>query len=141
MEFRLITTDDPLYAAERQLRLEALGRPMGLKASDLIFPYEDESLHLVALEGARLVGCVLFHPEGERGRLYQMAVAEDLRGRGIGRDLVARLERMLRERGIGEIYLHARDLAVSFYEGIGFEIYDEPFIEVGIEHRHMRKGI
>jgi hypothetical protein len=26
----------------------------------------------------------------------------------------------------------------SFYLNLGFEIYDEPFVEVGIPHEHMR---
>jgi predicted GNAT family N-acyltransferase len=31
-----------------------------------------------------------------------------------------------------------RNNAVSFYLNLGFEIYDAPFVEVGIQHYHMR---
>ena len=141
MELRWITTGDALYAEERGLRVRLLREPMGLEPGTELFPFEDESLHLVAMEAGAVIGCVLFHPKGRSGRLYQMAVDFEYQRRGIGRRLVAKLEAHLREEGFQEITLHARDIAVPFYERLGFEIIGEPFTEVGIPHRTMRKAI
>ena len=37
------------------------------------------------------------------------------------------------------IYLHARAHAVDFYLNSNYEVFGEPFEEVGIPHRHMQK--
>ncbi|MFA5812361.1 MAG: GNAT family N-acetyltransferase [bacterium] len=84
MEFRFITTADPLYQQELALRFELLRKPLNMPQGSEAFPFEEESLHLVAVEGGRVVGCVLFKPEGNSGRIFQMAVAKDFQGRGAG---------------------------------------------------------
>ena len=68
-----------------------------------------------------------------------MAVAAQ-RG-GLGTQLVRALEAELRERGFTHVHMHARADAVGFYERLGYAVYDEPFIEVGIVHRHMQRTL
>lgn len=100
---------------------------------------EHESVHILALDGADVVGCVLFHRQGESGRLYQMAVLPEYRSRGIGTRLVEALERLARSWGMAQIYLHGRDYAVGYYERLGYQKVGDPFIEVTIEHFKMEK--
>ena len=50
---------------------------------------------LVWDEGGKLVGFVCAHDVVFRGYLSQLVVAEEARGRGIGRQLVQRVEREL----------------------------------------------
>jgi len=37
--------------------------------------------------------------------------------------------------------LHARETAVSFYTELGYEVFGEPFVEVTVPHRKMRKTL
>jgi predicted GNAT family N-acyltransferase len=37
--------------------------------------------------------------------------------------------------------LNARDTAIPFYLHLGYELVGEPFVEVGIPHRKMRKAL
>jgi len=41
----------------------------------------------------------------------------------------------------GEISLHAREVAVAFYESMGYTTVGEPFLEVGILHMKMTKRV
>ena len=143
LELRFISTTDPLYAHELELRYRVLREPLGHTRSDVPFPFERESLHLVALDAATtILGCVLFHRETPvSGRLLQMAVVPSRQGLGLGTQLVRALEAELRRRGVREVHLHARQSAVSFYERLGYEVYGEPYIEVSVEHRHMRRAL
>lgn len=142
MDAELITPDHPLYAQELELRYQVLREPLGHTRADVPFPFERESLHLVLCEGTRVIGCVLFHPEHARGgRLFQMAVAPELQGRGLGRVLVRKLEVELAQRGLREVHLHARAAVAPFYELLGYAIYGAPFVEVGIEHVPMRRTL
>ena len=92
------------------------------------------------MEGDEVVGCVLLVPDSNtkgQGQLMQMAVDEKRHHQGIGKCLTHALLSFCRTKGITEVYCHARHTAVGFYKKRGFEIYGEPFIEVGIEHYKM----
>ncbi|MFP2933471.1 GNAT family N-acetyltransferase [Pyxidicoccus sp. 3LG] len=131
-----------LYAGELELRFKVLREPLGYTRAQVAFPFEADSFHLVAHQGDTVLGCVLFNPEDAHGgRLFQMAVAAHLQGQGLGARLVRSLEEELRRRGFTHVHLHARAPVVPFYERLGYAVYGEPFSEVGIPHRHMRKAL
>jgi ribosomal protein S18 acetylase RimI-like enzyme len=137
-----VEVSEPLHAAELDLRWRVLRAPLGYPREATAFPFEAESLHLLALEGEAVVGCVLFHPEGpDTGRLFQMAVEPARQGQGIGERLVGALEAELAGRGFRTVTLHARETAVGFYARLGYAVVGEPFSEVGIPHRHMRRSL
>jgi ribosomal protein S18 acetylase RimI-like enzyme len=142
LELQWVEPSSPLHEAELELRWRVLRAPLGHPREATRFPFEDESLHLVALDADALVGCVLFHPEGgATGRLFQMAVEPARQGQGIGVRLVHTLETELARRGFRTVTLHARDTAVGFYARLGYSVFGEPFTEVGISHRHMRRTL
>jgi ribosomal protein S18 acetylase RimI-like enzyme len=119
-----------------------LRAPLGHPREATRFPFEEASLHLVALEAGAVVGCVLFHPEGPTtGRLFQMAVEPGRQGKHIGQQLVRELETEVTRRGFRTVTLHAREAAVGFYSLLGYEVFGESFTEVGIPHRHMRREL
>lgn len=137
-----IDPSNPLYAGELELRYRVLREPLGKPRSAVLFPFEAESLHLVAEEDGQVRGCVLFHPEDARsGRLFQMAVWPELQGKGLGAKLVRALEEELVRRGFAHVHLHARAQVVPFYEKLGYAVYGEPYEEVGIPHRSMQKDL
>ena len=134
--------DDPRLESERELRFRVLREPLGFSRADVVVDGEETSLHLVALDDDRVVGCVLLTPKSPRlGKLRQMAVDPSRQGTGLGRALVLHLERELRARGFEEVELHARDHAVGFYEKLGYVKEGEPFVEVRIPHLRMRKRL
>ena len=137
---KLINTKDSLYQKERQLRNRVLLRPIGLP--DHAWEMKDEhSWHFEAVEDHRVIGCVVLFPidsEMHKAQLMQMAVESELQGKGIGKLLVNELLKFCKTKGIKEVVCHSRENAVQFYLQMGFEVYDEPFVEVGIPHSHMR---
>ncbi|MFN7133230.1 MAG: GNAT family N-acetyltransferase, partial [Myxococcales bacterium] len=121
---RFIAPEVPLYAQELELRFKVLREPLGHTRADVKFPFEAESLHLVALDGDAVVGCVLFHPQSPTGgRLFQMAVAPERQGTGLGARLVKALEAELVQRGFTEVVLHARAQVTGFYERLGYAAF------------------
>lgn len=85
----------------------------------------------VATEGGRLVGWVMWSPEGARGaNMTWLGVARDEQRRGIGTALVEELVGALRSRGIVELFVSTVADSVdyepyeqtrSFYRSHGFE--------------------
>jgi GNAT superfamily N-acetyltransferase len=80
-------------------------------------------------------------PTGEgprRAKLMQMAVHPQRQGEGIGRRLVIAVEaRALGELGVDELFCHAQDRAIGFYESLGWESEGDWFVEAGIQHKRM----
>jgi len=80
-------------------------------------------LFLVGLAGDRLVATVMAGYGGHRGLINYLAVAPDLRRRGIGRCMVEQAELLLRAVGCPKINLQVRTSntdVISFYEAIGY---------------------
>ena len=135
-----INTSSPFYKQEQALRNEILLGPIGIP--DHAWEMHDhKAWHFVALDEGKVIGCVVLNPLDEAGKqaqLMQMAVAESHQGHGVGKLLVEKLLSFCVSQGIEEVVCHARENAIVFYEKMNFEIYAEPFEEVGILHRHMR---
>ncbi|PKH68107.1 GNAT family N-acetyltransferase [Flavobacterium sp. ALD4] len=135
-----IETSNPLYQLETDLRNRILLRPIGIP--DHAWEMHDQKAwHFVAVENDAVMGCVVLNPlnpEKTKTQLMQMAVETNQQGKGIGKLLVKELLFFCNANGIKEVVSHARDNAVPFYLNLGFEIYGEPFVEVGIPHEHMR---
>ncbi len=66
--------------------------------------------------------CMLVEEQPSIVRLRQMAVLNDLQGKGIGRALMNFAENMARDRGYKTIRMHARKNAVGFYEKVGYKV-------------------
>lgn len=82
-------------------------------------------LFLIGRIGARLAGTVLGGFDGVRGWVHHLAVAPDLRRRGVADALMERVEAGLLEMGCPKLNLQVRrsNLAVvAFYESRGYAI-------------------
>lgn len=138
--YKHILMSDGFYQQERELRNRILLRPIGVP--DFGWEMKDkESEHFVAVEGETVVGCVILNIDintPTSGRLMQMAVDDNLQGKGIGKQLVMVLTHFAKQKGLKEITCHARKDVVSFYSKLGFVVYGKTFEEAGILHEHMR---
>ena len=84
---------------------------------------------------------MLLEEKPGQARLRQMAVLNDLQGKGIGRALMNFAENIARDRGFRTICMHARSNAVGFYEKVGYRIVGDQFMEVTIPHYVMEKKL
>lgn len=137
-----IAFGSPEWDATTALRRAVLRVPLGLDYSPADLAAESGDLLFAAYDDDRLVGVVMLRPDGPAsGKLRQMAVAEAMRGRRVGEQLVTALEKHARTLGIRHIGLASRDTAIGFYERLGYTVDGGPFTEVTIPHRHMSKNI
>lgn len=148
IQIKRIPRTDPLYTQEVDLRQRVLLDPINYTMAQFEVDYpgfEDRFEHIVAIvdhpKGARVIGCVCLLPDYPKkgiAKLMQMAVDPQRQGEGIGRLLVAELERRaLGELKIKELFCHARDDASGFYERMNWKITGKPFQEAGIKHFKM----
>ncbi|EMI17052.1 putative acetyltransferase [Rhodopirellula maiorica SM1] len=142
LEFVRIEFQSDLYRQAIALRHAVLRQPLGLAFSSTQIAAEHDQLHFGMLGGNALLACVsvmLVSPQ--KAKIRQMAVDATLQGRGIGSDLVSRVELELKTMGVQCIELHAREVARRFYERLGYAVTGEPFTEVTLPHIKMTKTI
>ncbi|MCJ2079761.1 GNAT family acetyltransferase [Methylobacterium sp. J-090] len=80
----------------------------------------------------RVAVSVMVGHDGHRGWLYYVAVAQDARGRGHGRAMVAAGEEWLRARGVPKAQLMIRDTNTAvrdFYAGLGWDAVPRTVME------------
>jgi len=103
--------------------------------------HDSSALHLVAVDGGRVVATCRLVEEGATAHLGRMAVAASARRRGIASALLAEAETRARERGVRRVALAAQTGALALYEQAGYTGYGERFMDAGIEHLMMEKRL
>lgn len=142
MALKIIDHGTAEYRQMVKLRDEILRKPLGLRFTEDELESEKDNLLIAAFEEERILGCCMLVEEKPGiARLRQMAVLNDLQGKGIGRALMNFAENIARDRGFKHIRMHARSNAVGFYEKVGYRTIGEQFMEVTIPHFIMEKKL
>ena len=142
MALKLIDYGSPEYQQMIKLRDIVLRKPLGLSFTPEDLEKEKENMLIGAFEDEQMLGCcMLVEEEPDIVRLRQMAVLNDLQGKGIGRALMNFAENLARDRGYKIIRMHARSNAIGFYEKVGYKIKGDQFIEITIPHYVMEKDL
>ena len=79
---------------------------------------------LGAFDNDQLIGTAMVGHDGHRGWVYYLAVEENRRGTGLGRQMMLAAENWLREHGAVKIQLMVRPTnkaVLGFYEHLGYE--------------------
>jgi len=84
------------------------------------------------------IGCGRLLPDGHVGRL---AVLAAWRGRGVGAALLLQLLELARVRGLSRAILNSQTHAMPFYARHGFVADGDEYLEAGIPHRTMTRGL
>jgi GNAT superfamily N-acetyltransferase len=142
MALKIIDHGTPEYQQMVKLRDDILRKPLGLGFSTEELEGEKENMLIGAFEEEDMLGCCMLVEENPSTvRLRQMAVLNDLQGKGIGRALMNFAENLARDRGYKILSMHARKNAIGFYEKMGYRINGDEFIEVTIPHYVMEKKL
>lgn len=142
MALKLIEHGSPEYKQMLDLRYQILRQPLGLSFDDVQLAAEKEDILIGAFDEEDLLACcVLTKEDAETVRLRQMAVQNNLQGKGIGATLMNFAENIARDRGFTRLTMHARKTAVGFYEKLGYNVCSDEFLEVTIPHYVMEKSL
>lgn len=142
MEIQLIKHGTEAYQQMVELRREVLRRPLGLDFTPEQLEAEAADTIVAGLENDKVIACCLLTPQEDKTlQLRQMAVDSSLQSKGMGREIVRFAENWARNNGYQSMMLHARDIAIGFYEKCGYTLVGEGFTEVGIPHHLMEKNL
>ena len=142
MALKIIDHGSREYQQMVQLRNDILRKPLKLTFSPEELEKEKDEILIGAFEEEKMLGCcMLIMVDPTTVRLRQMAVLNNLQGKGIGRALMQFAENIARDRGFKKIIMHARKSAGGFYEKLGYQVCSGEFEEVTLPHYEMEKKL
>jgi predicted GNAT family N-acyltransferase len=142
MALKIIDHGSREYQQMVQMRNDILRKPLGLSFTPDELAREKDQVLIGAFEEDKMLGCcMLIKQDAATCRLRQMAVQNNLRGKGIGRALMNFAENIARDLGYKKIVMHARKTATGFYEKQGYRVCGSEFEEVTIPHFLMEKDL
>ena len=124
-------------------RWEVLRKPLGMSKESLADSIEDKSFHLMGIDEKQNViasGRVHFN-SGNEAQIRYMAVDSRFKRRGIGSEIVDKLEKYATSKGAGIMVLNAREEAISFYSNLGYKEVCPYHSDTGIPHKTMKKSL
>ena len=140
MPLKQITHGSSDYKKMVDLRAMMLRTPLGLTFTKTELDNEKDDLLIAAFDEDEMLGCCILTKEDEQTlRLRQMAVKDNLQGKGIGAAIILFGENLARDKGYNKITMHARNTAIGFYEKFGYKVIGEEFVEVQLLHHTMQK--
>ncbi len=145
MEIKYIDFGTTQYYESLKLRDVVLRIPWNRSIDEDDLTLEDG--HDILIGGFienNLEGVIVLHPiNSSKIQIKYLAVYEESRGLGIGRELVLESEEYGKKNGYREIFLESRDNAVNFYEKLDYALAGDFFMPefVSIPHIPMIKKI
>jgi GNAT superfamily N-acetyltransferase len=113
------------------LRYKVLRAGLPREAANFPGDNDPRTVHLAAKDGKTVVGCATVLVNQWEGKpacqVRGMAVDPGYQRRGIGKRLLAEIERVAGENGVSVIWANARTPAAEFYQRNGWEIVSEMF--------------
>lgn len=142
IEIKEINYSSIEYQQELILRDEVLRKPLKMSLFDENLNKEKFDTHIGAFLDKQLVGVLILTKIDDNNIKYrQMAVIEPLRKQNIGSQLITYADNHAKKLQFKTIQLNAREVAIGFYEKLGFRTIGDIFFEVGIPHKKMTKII
>ena len=130
------------YQQMVKLRNVILRQPLGLSFTPEELAKEKEDILIGAFDDDEMLACCMLTKTDDKClRLRQMAVQNNLQGKGIGASMMNFAEILARDKGFKKLIMHARKTAIGFYEKLGYKVVGNEFIEVTIPHYVMEKNL
>ena len=124
-------------------RWELLRKPLGMSKESLEDDLEDSSYHLMGIDDENSViasGRVHFNDNNE-AQIRYMAVKDSYKRKGIGSEIVTKLEDYASSKGAKKMVLNARENALIFYLSLGYLEKGPYQSDTGIPHSKMEKDL
>ena len=124
-------------------RWELLRKPLGMSKESLEDDLEDSSYDLMGIDDENNViasGRVHFN-DNNQAQIRYMAVKDSYKRKGIGSEIVTKLEDYASSKGAKKMVLNARENALSFYLSLGYSEKGPYQSDTGIPHSKMEKDL
>ncbi len=138
-----LTDADDEFKQYYNLRWRILRKPWNQAEGSEKDELEGECIHIIAKDDDTVIGIgrLQFNSKDE-AQIRYMAIETEYEKQGIGKQIVAALEKQARDKNRTMIILDAREPAAGFYENLGYVKKESTYLLFNsIQHFMMKKRI
>ena len=140
LSFENIQHNSKEYWKSVELRTLVLRKPLGLSFTKEELQAENHQLHFLCYVDEKIAGSFIFIKSSQNKlKMRQVCIAKDFQKKGIGFQMMLFAEKWAKENHHNEIYCHARNNALAFYQNLNYQIQGDYFEEVGLKHYKLVK--
>ena len=116
---------------------EPWGQPIGSEKDSM----ENQCIHRLLISKNTFIGVArLQYNDKTQAQIRYMAVKKKYQSQGFGKLLIFDLEKIAKEKGVKEIILQSREIAVNFYKSLDYKLEKRTYLLFNdIQHFLMRK--
>ncbi|WP_417269068.1 GNAT family N-acetyltransferase [Celeribacter sp.] len=125
------------------LRMEVFVQEQKVPVEEEVDDLDPVSVHFLAQdEEGKGIGTARVYEVGHIGKIGRVCVTKSHRGTGLGKRLIeACLEDLRTRPHITQAKLGAQNHAIAFYEGLGFTVIGDEYMDGGIPHHDMVRAL
>lgn len=126
------------------VRIQAMAKQYNITLRQEFDEYDTpETKYIVLLDDAFPVAtCRLYEIDEESATIGRVVVLPEYRNKGLGSMVIKEAEKWIRELGYKKIVIDSRDVAVKFYEKLGYVAdFDRPVHEGTFDCVYMEKEL
>lgn len=140
--FEQLLADDARFAMCRFIRDEVFVMEQRVSPVDEWDTHDYEATHFLMLVDGAPMGTARVRVLGDVAKLERIAIRSYVRGQGLGKKMMQYLLQFAaQQKGVITARISAQTYAIAFYEKCGFAITSEEFIDAGIPHKMMERGL
>lgn len=140
MDFVWLNGDDSRVQDALALRMEVFVAEQGFSAESEKDALDVRAQHIVGYDNGKALCCARLFPEqNNEWHVGRIVVKKILRGKGIGKRMLAEVAKKAKQQGGRSVILGAQYDKEPFYAACGYEKFGEPFLDENYPHVWMRK--
>lgn len=138
MVIQKVTTDQQrqdAYAIRKKVFVEE----QNVSMEEEMDQFDEVATHFVGYVGNDPIAASRLRYVGEFGKLERICLLQAYRGKSYGKQMILHMEEEVQQNGFNQSKLNAQTQALGFYEGLGYQVVSEEFLDAGIPHVTMTK--
>ena len=117
----------------KQVFVKGQDVPLDLEVDGL----DTKADHMIVYFNDLPIGCARIRTNDDIAKLERIAILEEYRNRGFGKQLTRYLINYCKNKDYKEIYMHSQTYVSDFYKKFGFRKQGKTFFEASIKHVEM----
>lgn len=140
MNIKIVETEEELEQAYH-VRMNVFVKEQKVPAEEELDEHDQRAIHFIGIDDGQVIAASRLRFVEDSGKLERICIEKDYRGKSYGKRLIEYMEEEIKRHDYNKAKLNAQTYAKSFYQKLGYETISGEFMDAGIPHVAMVKGL
>jgi predicted GNAT family N-acyltransferase len=140
MDIHIVETDQELqdaYSVRKKVFIDEQNVPKELEMDE----FDQNAIHFVGYKNDQPIAASRLRFVDDYGKLERICVLKEFRGNQYGKQIIQRMEQVIKKQEMLKAKLNAQTHAEGFYQSLGYQTVSGEFMDAGIPHVTMIKAL